>query len=110
AELDLRCLDSDSERCAVVARTLERLKLKATVVHADCTKLEEWWDGRPFDRILADVPCTASGVVRRHPDLKWLRRAQDVEAFAGRQGRILDALWQVLAPDGKLLYATCSVF
>jgi 16S rRNA (cytosine967-C5)-methyltransferase len=110
AELDLTCLDSDSERCAVVARTLERLKLKATVVHADCTKLEEWWDGRPFDRILADVPCTASGVVRRHPDLKWLRRAQDVEAFAGRQGRILDALWQVLAPDGKLLYATCSVF
>jgi 16S rRNA (cytosine967-C5)-methyltransferase len=110
AALDLTCLDSDSQRCAVVQRTLERLELGATVVNADCTKVGEWWDGKPFDRVLADVPCTASGVVRRHPDLKWLRRPADVQAFAARQGQILDALWQVLAPNGKLLYATCSVF
>ena len=64
----------------------------------------------PFDRILADVPCSASGIARRHPDLKWLRRAQDLPAFAARQSAILEALWQALAPDGKLLYVTCSVF
>jgi 16S rRNA (cytosine967-C5)-methyltransferase len=64
----------------------------------------------PFDRILADVPCSASGVARRHPDIKWLRRAQDLPAFAARQAAILDALWQVLGPGGKLLYVTCSVF
>jgi 16S rRNA (cytosine967-C5)-methyltransferase len=110
ADIELMSLDSDSQRCAVVKRTLERLGLEAAVLTADCTRLETWWDGKPFDRILADVPCTASGVVRRHPDLKWLRRAQDAESFAERQGRILDALWQALAPDGKLLYATCSVF
>jgi 16S rRNA (cytosine967-C5)-methyltransferase len=64
----------------------------------------------PFDRILADVPCSASGVARRHPDIKWLRRSSDIETYAARQAAILDALWQVLAPGGKLLYATCSVF
>ena len=64
----------------------------------------------PFDRILLDAPCSASGVVRRHPDIKWLRRERDLDAFAREQARLLDALWRVLAPDGKLLYATCSVF
>ena len=110
ADVDLTCLDSDAQRCGVIKRALQRLGLDASVMNSDCTRLDDWWDGRPFDRILADVPCTASGVVRRHPDLKWLRRAQDVQAFADRQGRILDALWQALAPNGKLLYATCSVF
>jgi 16S rRNA (cytosine967-C5)-methyltransferase len=70
----------------------------------------EWWRGEPFDRILADVPCSASGIARRRPDLKWLRRAQDLESFAARQAAILDALWQALRANGKLLYATCSVF
>ena len=69
-----------------------------------------WWDGRPFDRILADVPCSASGVVRRHPDAKWLRRVADVSGFAATQAGILDALWPLLAPGGKMLYCTCSVF
>ena len=77
---------------------------------ADCTALDAWWDGAAFDRILADVPCSASGVVRRHPDIKWLRRNTDLAAFAARQARILDALWRTLAPGGKLLYVTCSVF
>jgi 16S rRNA (cytosine967-C5)-methyltransferase len=69
-----------------------------------------WWDGKPFDRILADVPCSASGVVRRHPDIKWLRRSTDMAGFAAQQLDILRALWRLLAQDGKLLYATCSVF
>lgn len=110
ADVELTCLDSDAERSVLVVRTLKRLHLNAVVLTADCTRVEDWWDGRGYDRILADVPCTASGVVRRHPDLKWLRRADDIQAFAERQGKILDALWQVLAPNGKLLYATCSVF
>lgn len=77
---------------------------------ADCRDTDAWWDGRPFDRILADVPCSASGVVRRHPDIKWLRREADIAQFARTQREILDALWRVLAPGGKLLYATCSLF
>jgi 16S rRNA (cytosine967-C5)-methyltransferase len=110
ADVELTCLDERQERVASIERTLQRLHLSATALHADCTKPEEWWDGRHYDRVLADVPCSASGVARRHPDLKWLRRPEDVGAFAERQSRILDLLWQVLAPNGKLLYATCSVF
>jgi 16S rRNA (cytosine967-C5)-methyltransferase len=82
----------------------------AKVRVADCRRVRDWWDGRPFDRILADVPCTASGVVRRHPDSKWLRREEDIARFARMQREILDALWPTLAAGGKLLYATCSVF
>jgi 16S rRNA (cytosine967-C5)-methyltransferase len=110
AEMALTALDLDPSRCADVSRNLARLGLSAEVRAADCSKPEEWWDGKAFDRILADVPCTATGVVRRHPDIKWLRRSGDVAAFAERQSRILDALWRVLAPGGKLLYVTCSVF
>jgi 16S rRNA (cytosine967-C5)-methyltransferase len=84
--------------------------LQARVQAADCAQLARWWDGQPFDAVLADVPCTASGVVRRNPDAKWLRRPEDIASFASAQARILDALWQVVRPGGKLLYATCSVF
>jgi 16S rRNA (cytosine967-C5)-methyltransferase len=110
ADVTLTALDSDEKRCTRLAANLARLGLAAKVAAADCTALGQWWDGVPFDRILADVPCSASGIARRHPDLKWLRRAQDLQLFAARQGLILDALWQALAVDGKLLYATCSVF
>jgi 16S rRNA (cytosine967-C5)-methyltransferase len=111
AAVDLTALDADAARAARVARNLERLGLAARAITvADCRLPEQWWDGTPFDRILADVPCSASGVARRHPDIKWLRRAQDLPAFASRQTAILDALWQVLGPGGKLLYVTCSVF
>ena len=110
ADVRLTALDADSARCARMSRNLDRLGLAAVVAAGDCRRPADWWDGAAFDRILADVPCSASGVARRHPDLKWLRRAQDIPAFAGRQAAILDALWQVLAPDGKLLYVTCSVF
>jgi 16S rRNA (cytosine967-C5)-methyltransferase len=110
ADVALTALDIDAERCARIVHNLERLKLSASVRAADCTRLDSWWDGVPFERILADVPCSSSGVARRHPDVKWLRRERDVAAFAARQAAILDALWRVLAPNGKLLYVTCSVF
>jgi 16S rRNA (cytosine967-C5)-methyltransferase len=110
ADLDLLALDLKPARCRRVADGLARLKLQAHVEAADCTQRARWWDGRPFDAVLADVPCTASGVVRRNPDAKWLRRDDDVASFARAQARILDALWPVLRPGGRLLYATCSVF
>jgi 16S rRNA (cytosine967-C5)-methyltransferase len=111
ADVELTAIDADPTRTERIGRNLERLGLAAKrIASADCSLPARWWDGVPFDRILADVPCSASGVVRRHPDIKWLRRAQDVSAFAARQGAILDALWQVLGPGGKLLYVTCSVF
>lgn len=110
ADVSLTALEVDAARSVRIERNLERLGLEATLRTADCTRLDAWWDGAPFDRILADVPCTASGVVRRHPDVKWLRRAADLAAFAARQGAILEALWQVLAAGGKLLYVTCSLF
>jgi len=109
-EVALTALDVDEARLARVARNLERLSLRAELLQADCTQLARWWNGEPYDRILADVPCSASGIARRRPDLKWLRRAQDLDAFAARQAAILDALWQALRVNGKLLYATCSVF
>ena len=109
-DIALTALDADAARCALVEGNLARLGLAARAQAADCTRLETWWDRGPYDRILADVPCSASGVARRRPDIKWLRRAADLGAFAARQGAILDALWRVLAPGGKLLYVTCSVF
>ncbi|MBU3698035.1 16S rRNA (cytosine(967)-C(5))-methyltransferase RsmB [Dechloromonas sp.] len=108
--LELLALDLKPSRSRRVTENLERLGLFAEVKAADCARLDTWWDGRPFDAILADVPCTASGVVRRNPDAKWLRREADIASFAKAQARILDALWQTLVPGGKLLYATCSVF
>lgn len=110
AEVELTALDVDAARAARIQPGLARLGLAAQVRTADCTRLETWWDGRPFDRVLADVPCTGSGVARRHPDIKWLRRAADVQSFTRRQASILEALWRVLASGGRLLYATCSVF
>ncbi len=110
AEVALTALDIEVGRCADIERNLARLGLAAQVRAADCGELAAWWDGRPFDRVLADVPCSASGIARRHPDAKWLRRAEDLERFSARQARILDALWRTLATGGKLLYVTCSVF
>ncbi len=108
--VELTALELQAARAEVVRRNLTRLGLTAHVRVADCSRLDTWWDGGLFDRVLADVPCTASGVVRRHPDIKWLRRDADVAACAARQAQLLGALWRVLAPGGKLLYVTCSVF
>lgn len=110
AVLDLLALDVDAQRLQRVEQNLHRLGLSAALRVADVSSLDTWWDGRPFDAVLADVPCTASGVVRRHPDIRWLRRPHDISKTAALQARIVDALWQVVAPGGKLLYVTCSVF
>lgn len=113
ADIRLRAVDDDAERMQRVAQNLARLRLGGEHVHlhcADVSALDQWWDGRPFDAVLADVPCTASGVVRRHPDIRWLRREADVERTAALQRRIADALWQTVRPGGRMLYATCSIF
>ncbi|MDP1735185.1 MAG: 16S rRNA (cytosine(967)-C(5))-methyltransferase RsmB [Sulfuritalea sp.] len=110
AQLDLTALDADAARAARITDNLRRLGLAATVKVGDAREVDTWWDDRPYDRILADVPCSASGVVRRHPDAKWLRRESDIAGFAATQRAIVDALWRTLAPGGKMLYASCSVF
>jgi len=110
ADLALTALDIDPMRLEKIADNLKRLGLAAHCVCGDAALPAAWWDGRQFDRILADVPCSASGVVRRHPDIKWLRQLRDIPAFSAQQRRILDSLWCLLARDGKLLYVTCSVF
>jgi 16S rRNA (cytosine967-C5)-methyltransferase len=92
-----------------VRENLERLGLAAELVTADAAAPGAWWDGRPFDRILIDAPCSATGVIRRHPDIKVLRRPGDVDRAAALQARLLRALWPLLAPGGRLVYATCSV-
>jgi len=110
ADLDLLALDRDPARAGRIEQNLRRLHLHAEVRVADAGEPEAWWDGRPYDRVLLDVPCTGSGVVRRHPDIKWLRRESDIAGFAAQQRRLLNALWRVLRRGGKLLYITCSVF
>ena len=110
ATIDLTALDADAVRATRITNNLRRLGLTATVKVGDARAVDSWWDGRPYDRILADVPCSASGVVRRHPDAKWLRRESDIAGFAETQKTIVDALWRTLAPGGKMLYASCSVF
>jgi 16S rRNA (cytosine967-C5)-methyltransferase len=110
AELDLTAVDNDEARLERVASNLSRLSLTAKLVCGDAAQPDAWWDGTPYEAILADVPCSASGVVRRHPDVKWLRRPSDIARFAERQRELLESLWRLLARDGKLLYATCSVF
>lgn len=113
ASVEALALDSDATRLDRVRENLARLRLASPAVRVaqgDAARPRDWWDGAPFDRVLADVPCTASGIVRRHPDGKWIRREADVAAFAARQRAILEALWPVVKPGGELLYVTCSVF
>lgn len=114
ADIDVVALESDRTRVPRIHENLERLGLEADVRIGDAGTPEKWsgggWDGVPFDRILADVPCSASGIVRRHPDIRWLRRASDIPALVKEQRRILLALWETLAPGGELIYVTCSIF
>jgi len=105
---ELVCLDRDPHRLARVRENLERLDLRATLVSDDASDPDRWWDGRPFDRVLVDAPCSGTGVVRRHPDIKLNRRREDIESLAEAQRALLAGLWGVLAPRGRLLYATCS--
>ena len=107
---DLTAVDIDSQRMERVAQNLARLGLSARLIAGDAADPAAWWNGMPFGRILVDAPCTASGVVRRHPDGKWLRRESDVASFVEQQRRLLDGLWPTLQRGGKLLYSTCSLF
>ena len=110
ADVDLLALDADAQRLRRVQDTLTRLHLSATLRAGDARQPAAWWDGRPFDAILLDAPCTGSGVVRRHPDIRWLRRPEDIATLARVQAELLDALWPLVKPGGRLLYATCSLF
>jgi 16S rRNA (cytosine967-C5)-methyltransferase len=102
-------IDNDAGRLEPLTVNLARLGLAATVFTGDAAEPDAWWDGRPFDRILIDAPCSATGVIRRHPDIKLLRRADDLPGLATGQRRLLEALWPLLGTGGRLVYATCSV-
>lgn len=108
-DIELVALDIEGKRLERVKQNLDRLGLEASLVAADAAKPAQWWDEKPFDRILLDAPCSATGVIRRHPDIKLLRRDQDIEQLVALQRTILDALWPLLVPGGMLVYATCSV-
>jgi 16S rRNA (cytosine967-C5)-methyltransferase len=107
---EVTALDIDPARCERITQSLARLGLQAQVVVADAARPQDWWDGQAYDGILLDAPCTASGITRRHPDVRWLRRDSDITALAATQAKLLQALWPLLAPGGRLVYATCSVF
>jgi len=108
--LDVTALDVDAQRCERIHDNLDRLGVSAKVLAADAGAPVDWWDGKPFDLILLDAPCSASGIVRRHPDVRWLRRESDIAQLAAIQQRLLQTLWALLKPGGRLLYCTCSVF
>lgn len=109
AAVELVALDKSGPRLQRVRDNLQRLALAASVVAGDATEPSQWWDGRPFDRILLDAPCSATGVIRRHPDIRFLRRPADIAKFVATQRELLDALWPLLRPGGRLLYSTCSL-
>jgi 16S rRNA (cytosine967-C5)-methyltransferase len=109
-QIQLTALDIDAKRLERITENLHRAGCEATLIEADGADLEKWWDGQPFDYILLDAPCSASGVIRRHPDIKLLRKETDLPKLANTQLRLLNALWQTLKPGGRLIYATCSVF
>ncbi len=108
-ELDVVALDADQSRLNRVTENLRRLQLSASCICADATDASSWWDGRLFDAILLDAPCSALGVLRRHPDIRLLRRKSDIQSLVSAQKNLLDELWQILKPGGRLIYATCSV-
>ncbi len=109
ANCQVTALDHDEDRLSRVTENLTRIGLKAKLQCADASDTKAWWDGKQFDRILLDVPCSATGVIRRHPDIKWLRRASDIEQLVSLQKSILEQIWLLLKPGGTLVYATCSV-
>ena len=110
ADCEVTALDIDARRCERIDQNLQRLGLQARIVVGDASRPNDWWDGRLYDGILLDAPCTASGIVRRHPDVRWLRRPTDIAQLADIQANLLATLWPLLKPGGRLVYCTCSVF
>lgn len=108
-DASVQAVEVDPERARRIDDNLRRLGLEAPVSVADAASLDDWWDGRPFDVVVLDVPCSGTGVIRRHPDIKVLRRESDIPRFAARQQRLLARLWQTVAPGGRLVYITCSI-
>lgn len=106
---ELVAVEIDAARTDVLRSTLARLNLEATVVNADVTEHGSWWDRVPFDRILIDAPCSATGIIRRHPDIKYLRKPDQIGQFTATQTRLLNTLWPLLKPGGRLVYVTCSL-
>jgi 16S rRNA (cytosine967-C5)-methyltransferase len=107
---EVTALDIDPQRCERIANNLQRIGRSAQVMAADAALTKTWWDGQLFDAVLLDAPCTASGIVRRHPDVRWLRREADIAKLAAIQKNLLKQLWPLVKPGGRLLYCTCSVF
>ncbi|NSX16129.1 16S rRNA (cytosine(967)-C(5))-methyltransferase RsmB [Cupriavidus taiwanensis] len=110
ADIEVTAVESDAQRATRIGENLARLGKSAKIVVGDASRPADWWDGQPFDRILADVPCSASGIVRRHPDIRWLRRDTDIARLITEQRRIVSQLWPLLKPGGILVYVTCSIF
>lgn len=108
-DIKLVAVDFDAKRLERVQQNLDRLSLQAELIHGDAANIDSWWQGDKFDRILLDAPCSATGVIRRHPDIKWLRKNNDIEELATLQSKIFDHCWKWLKPGGTLLYATCSI-
>lgn len=106
---EVTALEIDPLRLTRVAENLQRLQLKANLLQGDAAKPQEWWDKQQYERILLDAPCSATGIIRRHPDIKWLRKGSDIATLVQLQSEILDAIWPLLKPGGTLLYATCSI-
>ncbi|TAG33749.1 MAG: 16S rRNA (cytosine(967)-C(5))-methyltransferase RsmB, partial [Polaromonas sp.] len=109
-DADVTALDIATRRCERMGQNLQRLGLQANIVVGDAGQPDNWWNGALFDAILLDAPCTASGIVRRHPDVRWLRRPTDIAQLAAVQAKLLETLWPLLRPGGRLVYCTCSVF
>ncbi|WP_144211762.1 16S rRNA (cytosine(967)-C(5))-methyltransferase RsmB [Shewanella donghaensis] len=107
--INVVAVDFDEKRLERVQQNLDRLQLKAQVIHGDAADIDSWWQGEKFDRILLDAPCSATGVIRRHPDIKWLRKNSDIDELALLQQQIIDHCWKWLKPGGTILYATCSI-
>ena len=110
ADCQVTALDIDATRCERIHQSLQRLGLNARVTVGDASQPQTWWDGELFDAVLLDAPCTASGIVRRHPDVRWLRRESDIARLAAIQANLLNTLWALVKPGGRLLFCTCSVF
>ncbi len=108
--IEVTALEIDAQRSRRIGETLARIGVEAKVLIADAARPSQWWDGTPYDAILLDAPCTASGIVRRHPDVRWLRRESDTPQLAVQQAALLASLWPLVRPGGRLLYCTCSVF